>query len=132
ACGMPSPEALARLPKVELHCHVAGSVRPTTMREFVEADRLDPRLWQAYSRATPGEGLTAYLARFAAWDAAVRTPERIRQVVAELRADLAADGVAYAELRLRPATDDDGEWDALMVAAVDGARAQDEPRLAFT
>ena len=84
---------MARLPKVELHCHVSGSVRPTTMRAFVEADGLAPRLWQTYSRAAPGEGLTAYLARFAAWDAVVRTPERIRQM------EYAASRLELDELR---------------------------------
>jgi adenosine deaminase len=130
---MPSPEEFARLPKVELHCHVSGSVRPATMRAFVDADGLDAQLWQAYGRARTREGLTAYLARFAAWDATVHQPDRIRQVVAELREDLADDGVVYAELRLRPPTDDDAEWDALMSAAIDGAGAdaEDDARVAF-
>jgi adenosine deaminase len=117
--------------RVELHCHVAGSVRPATMRAFVEADGLEPRLWQIYACAADGEGLSAYLARFAAWDATVTSPERLYQVVAELREDLAADGVAYAELRLRPPTDDDAAWDALLAAATEAGGCGPGPRIAF-
>lgn len=131
---MPSPDwtCWLDLPKIELHLHVAGSVRPATMRAFVEADGLDAWLWKAYETAQIWEGLPAYLARFAAWDAAVGSPERLARVVAELCDDLAADGVIYAELRLRPPTDDDGRWDALVEAAVHaGQGSSSAVRIAF-
>jgi adenosine deaminase len=119
------------LPKVELHLHAAGSVRPGTMREFVTADGLPPALADHYAPAATGEGLPAYLARFAAWDATVRSPERLARVIAELSADLAADGVVYAEVRLRPPTEDDGLWRAMMEAAVQVARETATPDLGF-
>lgn len=124
-------ELFARLPKVELHLHVAGSVRPDTMREFVERDGLDPILWRDYCRASDGEGLPRYLRRFAAWDATVTGPDRFGRVVRELQEDLAADGIAYAEPRLRPPTDDDGAWDELVTAAVGATNASIGPSLGF-
>jgi len=63
------------MPKVEVHLHAAGSVRPSTMRAFVVADGLPPALADRYAPAQTGEGLPAYLARFAAWDATVRSPD---------------------------------------------------------
>lgn len=92
---------------------------------------LPATLADSYTRAADGEGLTCYLARFRAWNAAVWTPDRLARVVAELRADLDADGVVYAELRLRPPSEDDGRWDALMAAAVAGATEGDGPPLRF-
>jgi adenosine deaminase len=128
---MSAPDRLPAAPKVELHLHAAGSVRPETMRAFVAADGLPAALADQYSPAATGEGLPAYLARFAAWDATVQSPDRIARVVAELAADLAADGVAYAEVRLRPPTDDDGLWHTMMESAVQSARAAAAPALGF-
>ena len=119
------------MPKVELHLHAAGSVRPSTMRAFVVADRLPPALADRYAPAQTGEGLPAYLARFTAWDATVRSPDRIADVVGELAADLRADGVSYAEVRLRPPTDDDGLWHAMMESAVQAASSAATPGLGF-
>ena len=126
---MSGPDRFREVPKVELHLHAAGSVRPATMRAFVAADGLPPALADSYAPAATGEGLPAYLTRFAAWDATVQSPDRIARVVAELAADLVADGVNYAEVRLRPPTDDDGLWHALMESAVQAARAA--PALGF-
>jgi adenosine deaminase len=128
---MPGPERFRRVPKVELHLHAAGSVRPATIREFVAADGLSPALGERYASAGPGEGLPAYLTRFAAWDATVNTPDRLARVVAELIEDLSADGVAYAEVRLRPPTEDDGLWHAMMESAIQTARAVAAPAVDF-
>jgi adenosine deaminase len=128
---MSGPERFRAVPKVELHLHAAGSVRPATMRAFVAADGLPPALADRYAAAATGEGLPAYLARFAAWDATVQSPDRIARVVAELAADLEADGVGYAEVRLRPPTDDDGLWHAMMESAAQAARAVTTPALGF-
>jgi adenosine deaminase len=128
---MSDAERFRAVPKVELHLHAAGSVRPATMRAFVAADALPSTLADAYAPAARGEGLPAYLTRFAAWDATVQSPDRLARVIAELSADLTADGVVYAEVRLRPPTDDDGLWHAMMEAAVRAARAVTTPVLGF-
>jgi adenosine deaminase len=128
---MSGPDRFREVPKVELHLHAAGSVRPATMRAFVAADALPPALADRYAPAATGEGLPAYLTRFAAWDATVQSPDRLARVVEELAADLLADGVVYAEVRLRPPTDDDGLWHAMMESAVQTARLATTPALGF-
>ncbi|MDQ3693892.1 MAG: adenosine deaminase [Chloroflexota bacterium] len=128
---MPRIDLFRQLPKVELHLHVPGSVRPSTMRTLLVEDSLPAALADSYTRAADGEGLTRYLARFAAWNAVAWTPERLARIVTELRADLAADGVVYAELRLRPPSEDDGRWEALMAAAVAAASTGHGPDLRF-
>src|SRR5262249_40138757 len=131
ASPMATADRFRTLPKIELHLHAAGSVRPATMREFVSADGLSPALSEAYRPAALGEGLTAYLARFAAWDGTVQSPDRMARVVAELGADLASDGIIHAEVRLRPPADDDRLWHAMMEAAIAAARRLVTPRLGF-
>jgi adenosine deaminase len=128
---MPGAERFRRVPKIELHLHAAGSVRPATIREFITVDGLAPALGERYATAGPGEGLPAYLTRFAAWDATVNTPDRLARIVAELIEDLSADGVIYAEVRLRPPTEDDGLWHAMMEAAIQTARAVAAPAVEF-
>src|SRR5712691_2921722 len=128
---MSGPERFRAVPKVELHLHAAGSVRPATMRAFVAADGLPSALADSYAQAATGEGLPAYLTRFAAWDATVQSPDRLARVIAELSSDLLVDGVVYAEARLRPPTDDDGLWHAMMEAAVQAAHAAATPALEF-
>src|SRR5262249_48213336 len=128
---MATADRFRALPKVELHLHAAGGVRAATVGKSVAPAGLPPALSEAYGPAEPGEGLTAYLARFAAWDATVQSPERIARVVAELGADLASDGIVHAEVRLRPPTDDDRLWHAMMEAAIAAARRLVTPRLGF-
>ncbi len=111
------------LPKVELHLHVAGSARPSTLAEL-EGEAARPLL-RDYGPAQHGEGLARYLMRFRAYDAAVRTPSALGRVVTELCEDLRADGVRYAELRLRvpDRAASDREWDAYMGATVEAMNA---------
>jgi adenosine deaminase len=128
---MSGSDRFRHVPKVELHLHAAGSVRPATMRELVAVDSLASSLGERYAIAAPGEGLPAYLTRFAAWDATVNTPDRLARIVAELIEDLSADGVVYAEVRLRPPTEDDGLWHAMMDSAIQTARAVTAPAVEF-
>lgn len=112
-----------RLPKVELHLHVAGSARPATLAEL--GGPVVAPLLADYAEAAVGEGLARYLGRFSAFNPAVDRPKAIARVMAELAEDLLRDGVAYAEARVRvPDTaGDDGHWDAFLEAAVEATRA---------
>ena len=102
---MTSVEAyLDALPKVELHLHLEGSVRPATLLRLAERHR---------TTGLPGtlEGLQDFY-RFRDFDQFVqvyyaicdnlRTQEDFALVVTELAADLAAQNVRYAEVTFTP------------------------------
>jgi len=106
---VPTLEDVRRLPKVLLHDHLDGGLRPATIVEL--ADRAGYRLLptedvQALSdwfQAGANRGdLGLYLEGFAHTVAVMQTPEALVRVAAECVEDLADDGVVYAEIRFAP------------------------------
>ena len=104
-----SPDSLRRAPKVLLHDHLDGGVRPATVVEL--ADRVgyrhlpstDPEELARWFREASGSGsLERYLETFVHTVAVMQTAEGIARVAQECAEDLAADGVAYAEVRYAP------------------------------
>jgi adenosine deaminase len=96
------------LPKVVLHDHLDGGLRPETIIELAEdvgysglpsQDRktLQAALYQGESRS-----LVAYLEAFRHTVAVMQTSRALERVAREAVEDLAADGVVYAELRFAP------------------------------
>ncbi len=102
-------EAIRTAPKVLLHDHLDGGLRPTTVVELAvetgyqglptdDADQL-----ATWFRAAAGSGsLQRYLETFAHTVGVMQTSEALRRVAAECAQDLAADGVIYAEVRYAP------------------------------
>ncbi|HLE38582.1 MAG TPA: adenosine deaminase [Acidimicrobiia bacterium] len=96
------------LPKVLLHDHLDGGVRPGTVLELAAASGYTalpaeaPDRLQAWFHQTGATSLESYLAAFAHTFGVMQTPEAMRRVASEALADLAADGVVYAELRFAP------------------------------
>ena len=97
-------------PKVLLHDHLDGGLRPSTILELAEEcgwyGRLpshDPNDLHAYFiRGAESRDLLAYLATFEHTLAVMQTQASIERVAAEAAADLSADGVVYAEVRFAP------------------------------
>jgi len=102
-----SEEAVA-LPKVLLHDHLDGGLRPATVFELADeigwtlpADSLDDlTAWFEAGSAT--KDLPRALAMFEHTCAVMQSAEHLEQVAAEAAIDLAADGVVYAEVRFAP------------------------------
>jgi adenosine deaminase len=97
------------LPKVELHRHLEGALRLSTLLELARADGLnvprdEPGL-RAQVQVLPHDPLTwaNFLAKFDTLRLFFRSPEVIRRIVREAIEDLAADHIVYAELRFTPA-----------------------------
>ena len=99
---------LRRLPKVVLHDHLDGGLRPQTVLDLAEASGYrglptsDPaglRRWfyQGESRSLP-----AYLEAFRQTVAVMQDREALERVACEAVLDLAADGAVYAEIRFAP------------------------------
>jgi adenosine deaminase len=102
-------EQIRRAPKVLLHDHLDGGLRPATVVELAaEAGYTglptdDPAELGAWFRDASDSGsLERYLETFAHTTAVMQTREGLVRVASEAAEDLAADGVVYAELRYAP------------------------------
>ena len=93
--------ALRRLPKVELHCHLEGCVRPATLIELADANAVplptrDPSSIYAYS------DMDSFLRVFELLSRAVVTRDDVRRITLESLQDAAASGVVYREMFVNP------------------------------
>ena len=104
-----SEEQIALAPKVLLHDHLDGGLRPQTMIHHAlasgytklpsyEPDQLAKWFVEACSSGT----LELYLETFEHTISVMQTPEEIIRVARECVIDLAADNVVYAEVRGAP------------------------------
>ncbi|NNN00719.1 MAG: adenosine deaminase [Acidimicrobiaceae bacterium] len=102
-------DVIERAPKVLLHDHLDGGVRPETVLELAREARYsglpteDPdelRRW--FIADTPGSDLVRYLEGFAHTTAVMQTRDQLERVASETAYDLAMDGVVYAEIRFAP------------------------------
>ncbi|MEU8892423.1 adenosine deaminase [Streptomyces sp. NPDC048442] len=105
----PTADQIRRAPKVLLHDHLDGGLRPGTIVELArevgydnlpetDADKLG--LW--FREAADSGSLERYLETFAHTCAVMQTREALFRVAAECAEDLAEDGVVYAEIRYAP------------------------------
>ncbi len=102
-----SSEFYRSLPKVDLHRHLEGSLRFSTLRELARSQALDlPPTAELRSmvQIQAGEPLTFenFLSKFATLRLFYRSPEIITRITREAIADAAADNVLYLELRFTP------------------------------
>ncbi|WP_456600302.1 adenosine deaminase [Blastococcus sp. SYSU DS0616] len=109
---MPAPltaENVRRAPKVLLHDHLDGGLRPQTVlglaaelgyRDLPAGDAESLGRW--FREAADSGSLVQYLETFAHTVAVMQTPDAVARVARECALDLAADGVVYAEVRMAP------------------------------
>src|ERR1700677_4463944 len=102
-------DQIRAVPKVLLHDHLDGGLRPQTILELAREtgyhDLPGDNVEELTKRLTEGAHrghLEIYLDAFRHTVAVMQTPEALRRVAAECAADLAADGVVYAEVRFAP------------------------------
>ena len=100
---------LRRCPKVLLHDHLDGGLRPASVVELAAGCGYRglpasnaPALAEWFRAAADSGSLERYLETFAHTVAVMQTPEALRRVAREAAEDLAADGVVYAEIRWAP------------------------------
>jgi len=101
-------DAIARAPKVLLHDHLDGGLRPATVFELaaeighpLPAQDVDS-LARWFTQAAHSGSLVRYLETFTHTVAVMQTSEHLARVARECAVDLAADGVVYAEVRYAP------------------------------
>ena len=102
-------EILKAAPKVLLHDHLDGGLRPETIVELAtelkydELPTRDPVELARWFHASAASGsLPLYLRGFAHTIAVMQTPDAVERVAYECGEDLARDGVVYAEIRYAP------------------------------
>jgi adenosine deaminase len=102
-------DTIRRAPKVLLHDHLDGGLRPRTVIELAaeagyrDLPTTDPdELGRWFTRGADRKSLELYLEGFRHTVAVMQTPDAIERVAAECVEDLAADGVVYAEIRMAP------------------------------
>ena len=104
-----SSEVIARAPKVLLHDHLDGGLRPQTMIDhalasgYTKLPSYDPaELATWFVNACSSGTLELYLETFEHTISVMQTREEIERIARECVLDLAADGVVYAEVRGAP------------------------------
>ncbi|WP_028635691.1 adenosine deaminase [Nocardioides sp. URHA0032] len=108
----PSLEQIRRAPKVLLHDHLDGGLRPQTIIDLaaevghalpaVEGPMTAESLGQWFAEASDSGSLERYLETFDHTVAVMQTAPALARVARECVEDLAADGVVYAEVRYAP------------------------------
>lgn len=102
-------EELRSVPKVLLHDHLDGGLRPATVVELAREcgygglpteDVAELSRWFKSGGGQPD--LVRYLESFEHTVAVMQSPDAITRVAAECAEDLAADGIVYAEVRFAP------------------------------
>ena len=96
-----------KLPKVELHRHLEGSLRVPTMMEIVRAHNLDVKntgYLRPLVQVEHDEPYTFenFLAKFGTLRLFYKSPEIIKRITREAVEDAALDNIRYMELRFTP------------------------------
>jgi adenosine deaminase len=129
-------EQIRAVPKVLLHDHLDGGVRPATLVELAteigygELPTYDvDEITKWFSHHERGD-LERYLAPFRHTLAIMQTREGLTRVAAECAEDLAADGVVYAEVRFAPElhVEEGLSLDEVVEAVLEGFRTGSEGR----
>ena len=130
-------DTIRHAPKVLLHDHLDGGLRPQTVLELAsevgyrELPTTDPdELARWFTLGADRKSLELYLEGFRHTVAVMQTRDAIERVSSECVEDLAADGIVYAEIRMAPELLTDGglTLDEAVAAMLDGFRRAAEGR----
>src|SRR3984893_14625643 len=127
----PTDDAILAAPKVLLHDHLDGGVRPATVVELAREqgypnlptmDVDDLATW--FHRGAKRNDLVLYLETFAHTVGVLQDADALTRVAAECAEDLARDGVVYAEVRFAPELHVEGglSLDEVVEAVLEGVR----------
>jgi adenosine deaminase len=106
---VPTLDEIRRAPKVLLHDHLDGGLRPSTIIELAaeHGDTTLPstdvdELAKWFTRGASRKDLVLYLETFQHTVGVMQSRDALVRVARECAEDLAADGVVYAEVRFAP------------------------------
>jgi len=99
---------IARLPKIDLHLHLDGSLRADTVLELAREQGVALPVWTAGEVRNllevwgKANDLAEYLTKFDLPVRLLQNPAALTRVASELIEDVAAENVRYAEVRFAP------------------------------
>ena len=105
---LPGGGSYRDLPKVSLHDHLDGGLRPGTIVEIADEIGLElpargaEALGEWFRTSADSGSLVEYLKTFDVTIAVMQTEEHLARVAREFVEDLAEDGVVYGEIRWAP------------------------------
>lgn len=103
-----SGESLRKFPKVDLHCHLDGSIRPRTIFDIMKASGCElpcsePEGIAGYVQVDSSCcSLTDFLNKFEFFYPHLRTPESMERIAYELCEDASRENIRYMEIRFAP------------------------------
>ena len=121
---------LNQLPKVELHCHLDGSMRVKTVLELAEEQKVplpsehEDELIRLLQPGFDCTSLVEYLKPFDITLSVLQQPDALTRAAYELIEDLAAENVRYLEVRYSPIlhTKNDHNLTTILDAVLEGLR----------
>jgi len=99
--SVPDAATLRALPKVELHCHLEGSVRPATIIDLARKNGVELAVDDP-TELYEFENLTQFLDVYSVICASLRTADDFRRITYESLQDGVAAGVRYREMFFSP------------------------------
>ncbi len=124
-----SEKTIRSLPKVLLHDHLDGGVRPQTVIDLAKEIKYTKlpttnaeELNQWFQRGAKRGSLPLYLEGFAHTCGVMQTEEALERVAYEMMEDMCNDGVVYVETRFAPVfhTDKGLHWEEIVTAVLKG------------
>lgn len=113
-------------PKIELHVHLEGTVRPATLLEIARRNEvaLPADTVEGLAELYRFRDFTHFIEVWAMTTAALRTAADYRQIVVDYAAEAAAHGAVYIEGIFSPARPvlDGGSWEEVFEGYCDGAQ----------
>jgi len=103
-----SRNLLHKLPKVELHCHLDGSLRIPTIIDLANKDKINiptsnhDQLSKLLTIGKKRGSLEEYIKRFDITLSVMQTPQALERTSYELIEDVSKENVRYIEVRYSP------------------------------
>jgi adenosine deaminase len=125
---------LENLPKIELHCHLDGSLRPETIIDIAKKEGIGipsfnkNEIQKEISAPLECKSLNEYLKAFAIPNLVMQSKESLRRITFELFEDAAQENVKYMEVRFAPLlhTAQGLEVKEIIQSVIDGIRDAEE------
>lgn len=100
-------EIVSKLPKIELHCHLDGSVSPETLLKISKKHTIglpqnDEQLRKSVTAPENCQTLKEYLTCFDVILTYLQTEDALEMATLDVIAQAAKDGISYIELRFAP------------------------------